>query len=188
MKYDIILSGVGGQGVLSLAAVIATAAADAGYAVRQSEVHGMAQRGGAVMAHMRISDGEIYSDLIAQGCADMVLSMEPMESLRYTGWLSKDGVLVTARSPFVNIPNYPDEQQIYSAIEALPKSCIVDDKELAKEAGSAKAGNMVMIGAAEAYLPLSMDDLKGAAEKLFAKKGEKVVEVNFKALELGSKS
>lgn len=187
MKYDIILSGVGGQGVLSLAAVIATAAANAGFKVRQSEVHGMAQRGGAVMAHMRISDGEIFSDLIGQGCADMVLSMEPLESLRYLSWLSPDGIVVTSTGPFKNIPNYPEDSEVMTALDKVPAKRLVDDKSLAKEAGSPKAGNMVIVGAASANLPVSMDDLKAAVKSLFSRKGDAIVDINYKALELGSK-
>ncbi len=188
MKYDIILSGVGGQGVLSLAAVIATAASKAGFKVRQSEVHGMAQRGGAVMAHMRISDGEIYSDLIGLGTADMILSMEPLESLRYLGWLSPDGVVVTSTNPVINIPNYPEADALKVELDKLKNKRLVDDKSLASEAGSSRAGNMVIVGAAASSLPLSMDDLKGAVDVLFSRKGEKIVEVNYKALELGSKT
>ena len=187
MKYDIILSGVGGQGVLSLASVVATAAAEAGFKVRQSEVHGMAQRGGAVMAHMRISDKEIYSDLIGKGCADMILSMEPMESLRYLPWLAPDGILVTSAGAVVNIPNYPDLEEIHKTVKALPSSRLVNDGELAKEAGSVRAGNMVIVGAASSELPFSMDYLKKAVLKLFSRKGDKIVEINYKALELGSR-
>ncbi|MDC7234760.1 MAG: indolepyruvate oxidoreductase subunit beta [Spirochaetales bacterium] len=187
MKYDIILSGVGGQGVLSLAAVIATAAAGAGYKVRQSEVHGMAQRGGAVMAHMRISDGEIYSDLIGKGCADMVLSMEPLESLRYLTWLSPEGVVVTSTNPVVNIPNYPEDADLTAALDKVSKKTLVDDKTLAKEAGSLKTGNMVIVGAASSHLPVGMEDLKTAVDTLFSRKGDAIVQSNYKALELGSR-
>jgi len=186
MKYDIILSGVGGQGVLSLAAVIATAASKAGFRVRQSEVHGMAQRGGAVMAHLRIADGEIYSDLIGQGTADMILSMEPLESLRYLPWLAPGGVVVTSTGPVKNIPNYPDEAELIESLKALPSVRLVDDKSLAKEAGSTKAGNMIIVGAASRDLPLGMEHLKSAVDQLFARKGDQVVQVNYKALELGS--
>ena len=187
MKYDIILSGVGGQGVLSLAAVVATAAAEAGFKVRQSEVHGMAQRGGAVMAHMRISDQEIFSDLIAQGTADMILSMEPLESLRYLPWLSREGTLITSAASFVNIPNYPELEEVYKAVKALPSSYLVNDGELAKEAGSVKSGNMVIVGAASRYLPFDMDDLKKAVAKLFSRKGDEIVQINYRALDLGSR-
>jgi indolepyruvate ferredoxin oxidoreductase beta subunit len=136
---------------------------------------------------MRISDKEIYSDLIGRGTADMILSMEPMESLRYLPWLAPDGILVTSAAPVVNIPNYPDLEEIHKAIKALPSARLVNDGELAKEAGSSRAGNMVIVGAASSELPFSMDDLKKSVTKLFSRKGEKIVETNFKALELGSK-
>jgi len=187
MKYDIILSGVGGQGVLSLAAVIASAASKAGFKVRQSEVHGMAQRGGAVMAHLRIADKEIYSDLIGQGTADMILSMEPLESLRYLPWLAPGGVVVTSTSYVKNIPNYPEESEILDSLKRIPTVRLVDDKTLAREAGSSKAGNMVIVGAASADLPLGMDELKSAVDELFSRKGDQVVQVNYRALELGSR-
>ncbi len=186
MKYDIILSGVGGQGVLSLAAVIAAAAVKAGFQVRQSEVHGMAQRGGAVMAHMRIADEQIHSDLIGRGQADMILSMEPLESLRYLSWLSPEGILVSSVSAFKNIPNYPDAAALEKAFEDLPvKRRLVDEKTLAREAGSAKSGNMVIVGAASKSLPVKMEHLKAAVDELFSAKGNAVVEVNYKALDLG---
>jgi len=187
MKYDIILSGVGGQGVLSLAAVIATAASKAGFKVRQSEVHGMAQRGGAVMAHLRIADSEIYSDLIGQGTADMILSMEPLESLRYLPWLAPAGAIVTSTAYVKNIPNYPEESEILNALKGITSARLVDDKTLAREAGSSKAGNMVIVGAASSFLPFGMDDLKSAVDALFSRKGDQVVQINYKALELGSR-
>ncbi|MBO4731994.1 MAG: indolepyruvate oxidoreductase subunit beta, partial [Spirochaetaceae bacterium] len=148
MKYDIILAGVGGQGVLSIAAIIASAAMKSGLSVRQSEVHGMSQRGGGVSAHLRLSDATIASDLIPKGGADMILSMEPMESLRYLPWLGAKGVLLTAAEPFVNINNYPEIETIYKTIDSLPDSRILKTAELAKEAGNIKCENMVLIGAA----------------------------------------
>lgn len=186
MKYDILLAGVGGQGVLSIAAIIAAAAMKDGLQVRQSEVHGMSQRGGEVQAHLRISDTTIASDLIPTGQADMILSMEPMESLRYLQWLSKDGVLITAAEPFVNIPNYPEIEKIYGAIKALPKARIVDALDLAKEAGNPKCENMVLIGAALEYIPVKKETIVSSVEARFAKKDPALVQANIKALELGA--
>lgn len=139
MKRDIILAGVGGQGILSVAAIIAKAAVDQGLKVRQSEVHGMSQRGGAVLAHLRLSDSTIYSDLVPKGEADLIISMEPLESLRYTAWLNPEGTLVSAAEPFINIPDYPELENIYSMIRSLPRSVIVETQNLAKEAGLARA-------------------------------------------------
>ena len=170
MKCDVILAGVGGQGVLSVAAVIAQAAVEEGLAVRQSEVHGMAQRGGAVLAHLRLADNRISSDLVPRGGADIILSMEPLESLRYAAWLSPNGTLVSAAEPLINIPDYPDIGEIIKAIKTFPLHRLVEAAALAKEAGFAKSVNMVMVGAASAFLPISAETLEATIEKMFAGK------------------
>lgn len=188
MTYDIILSGVGGQGVLSVATIIARAAMIDGFQVRQSEVHGMSQRGGGVQAHMRIADRTISSDLIPSGGADMILSMEPVESLRYLSFLKPDGILVSAAESFVNISNYPDLETIHAAIRALPRSRLVAAESIAREAGNLKAENMALIGAASPYLPISEGALKQSIQETFGKKDPRLVEINLKALELGEKA
>ena len=185
MKYDIILCGVGGQGVLSVAAAIATAAAAGGLKVRQSEVHGMAQRGGAVMSHLRISDETIPGDLVPKGGADLIVSMEPLELLRYTAYLKPHGACVAASKPFENIPNYPDVEDIHSRVESLSGARLIDAAALAKEAGNPRAVNMVMVGAASNSLPLTQDSLEEAISSLFARKGEAVVASNLKAFRSG---
>jgi indolepyruvate ferredoxin oxidoreductase, beta subunit len=187
-KYDIILAGVGGQGVLSLGAIIATSAMQAGYFVKQSEVHGMSQRGGAVLANLRLSDGEIAADLIPQGTAAMVLSMEPLESLRYVSYLAPDGQMVTSKNPVENINDYPELDSVIAQIEKLPKHRIVDSQALAREAGSLLATNMAMVGAASNELPIDVEILEKAIEDLFKRKGDRVVEVNRKAFRLGRDS
>lgn len=187
-KYDIILAGVGGQGVLSVAAVISIAAMKDGYTLRQSEVHGMAQRGGAVLAHMRISRSEIASDLIPKGKADVVLSMEPMESLRYVDYLKPDGSLISAAAPYENIPDYPDLDGIHSQIRGLKKARIIDAKALAKEAGTMKAVNMVMVGALSTEMDINNESIVDAIKELFAAKGDKIIEANLKAVELGQQA
>jgi indolepyruvate ferredoxin oxidoreductase beta subunit len=185
MTYDIILAGVGGQGVLSTATIIARACMIDGLTVRQSEVHGMSQRGGGVQAHMRIASGPISSDLIPSGGADMILAMEPIESLRYLSYLKADGIVVTAAEPFVNIADYPDVAGILSAIRALPRSRIVEAARLAKEAGNSKAENMVLIGAAATELPVSEASLAQAVRDIFERKDPRLVEINMKAFKLG---
>ena len=184
-KYDIILAGVGGQGVLSVAAVISIAAMKDGYTLRQSEVHGMAQRGGAVLAHMRISRSEIASDLIPKGKADVVLSMEPMESLRYVDFLKPEGSLISAAAPYENIPNYPNLDDIHNQIKSLKQSKIIDAKSLAKKAGTMKAVNMVMVGALSTKMDIKKESIVEAIKDQFAAKGEKIIEANLKAVELG---
>ena len=185
MKYDVILAGVGGQGVLSVAACIAAGAMKAGLAVRQSEVHGMAQRGGAVQAHLRLSDRPIASDLVPRGAADMILGMDPLESLRFLAYLAPGGVLVTATEPFANIPDYPEVGGLLAAVRRLPRHRLVDAAALAREAGSARAANMVLVGAASAYLPLERAHLEQAIAEMFAGKGEAVVAANLKAFAAG---
>jgi indolepyruvate ferredoxin oxidoreductase beta subunit len=185
MKQDIILAGVGGQGILSIAYVIDNAALKEGLSFKQAEVHGMAQRGGAVQSHMRLSDGSIYSDLIPKGAADMILSVEPLESIRYFDFLAPDGIVVTSSSPFVNIPDYPDLDEILAKVKTVPRNIIVDSAQLAQEAGFARAQNMVMLGAASRSLILKKENLKEYIRELFKRHGEKVVDINLKAFDLG---
>jgi indolepyruvate ferredoxin oxidoreductase, beta subunit len=185
MKFDIIVAGVGGQGVLSLSAIIAWSAMKEGLRVKQSEVHGMAQRGGAVLANLRLSDREIASDLIPEGGASMILSMEPLESLRYLPFLSPEGAVITSSDPVVNIPNYPAIDALAEAIRSLPNSVLVESDRLAREAGSARASNMVMVGAASHRLPIKPETIEHFVRTTFAAKGEKVVETNLRALLAG---
>ncbi|MCL2759160.1 MAG: indolepyruvate oxidoreductase subunit beta [Treponema sp.] len=185
MKYDVILAGVGGQGVLSVASIIAHAALSEGLEVRQSEVHGMAQRGGQVISHMRISDKKIAGDLVPKGGADMIIAMEPLEGLRYISYLKSGGILVTSSQPFINMPNYPEINGLLSSIKKLPKSRIIQTTELAKEAGLAKAVNTVMVGAASCFLPLKSQYLEKTIADAFSKKDASVVQANTKAFKLG---
>jgi len=185
MKYDVILAGVGGQGVLSVASIIAQAAVSEGLEVRQSEVHGMAQRGGAVLASLRIAKNKISGDLVPKGGADLIISMEPLESLRYLSYLKPDGTLITAAEPFINIENYPDINGIHSTVKKLPKWRIIQTAALAKEAGLARTVNTVMVGAASCFLPLKAASLEKTITDVFSKKDEKTAQANTKAFKLG---
>jgi Pyruvate:ferredoxin oxidoreductase and related 2-oxoacid:ferredoxin oxidoreductases, gamma subunit len=185
MTYDIVLAGVGGQGVLSIAAIIAREAQAEGLAVRQSEVHGMSQRGGAVSAQLRISGSKVLSDLVPSGGADMILSMELLESLRYASYLKPDGVLVTAADSLVNIPNYPEASLLVASVKSFPCSALVEAADLARAAGSARAVNMVMVGAASRFIPLRPEGLKERIAELFSAKGQSVVDANLAAFAAG---
>lgn len=185
MKNDIILSGVGGQGILSIAAVIGFAAVDNNLYLKQSEVHGMSQRGGDVQSHFRLSDKPIWSDLIPHGKADLIISVEPMESLRYLPWLSRNGWLVTNSNPFVNIPEYPKTEMIIAEIRKIKNNIIIDADNIAREAGSVRSGNIVVLGAASPFISISYESLENAIRILFARKGDDVVNINLKALKAG---
>jgi len=187
MKCDIILAGVGGQGILSIAATIGLAAVEQNLFLKQSEVHGMSQRGGDVQSHFRLSDREIYSDLIPEGQADLIISVEPMESLRYLPWLAKDGWIVTNSVPYINIPDYPDTSLVIAEIQKIKNNVILDADTIAKESGSAKSSNMVILGAASSFITIPFESLENAVRKLFSRKGEEIVEMNLKALREGRK-
>jgi indolepyruvate ferredoxin oxidoreductase beta subunit len=185
MKTDIILAGVGGQGILSIAAIIGEAALKEGLFMKQAEVHGMSQRGGDVQSHLRLSDRPVASDLIPQGQADLIISLEPMESLRYLPSLKKDGWVVTHALPFVNIPNYPDPEKVYGELHKLPRKIILDAEHIAKAAGSARAANIVMLGAATPFLGVGYAKIEEGIRRIFQRKGDDVVNLNLKALRAG---
>ncbi|RPI28167.1 MAG: indolepyruvate oxidoreductase subunit beta [Acidobacteria bacterium] len=186
MKQDILLCGVGGQGILSMAYVIDSSAMEAGYFLKQPEVHGMSQRGGAVQAHVRVSDKPIASDLIPLGIADMILSLEPLESLRYLPYLSAaGGRLITDITPFINIPDYPDPSSVYGQLFQLPSVLLVNGSHLARKAGSPKAQNMVLLGASSALLPYPAPMLEKHLAVLFARKSERLVHINVNAFRAG---
>lgn len=186
MKRDIILAGVGGQGILSIATVIGDAALNEGLYLKQAEVHGMSQRGGDVQSNLRLSSDPIYSDLIPKGGADLIISLEPMEALRYLPYLKEDGWIVTSNKPFVNIPNYPAIEEVIKHIEAIEHHVLVDVEELAKEAGApAQAANMVLLGAAIPMLGIDHDKIIEGVRRIFARKGEAIVNSNIAAIEAG---
>ena len=182
---DIILSGVGGQGILSIAAAIGEAALKEGLYMKQAEVHGMSQRGGDVQSNLRLSDQPIASDLIPLGHADLIISLEPMESLRYLPYLNKEGWLVTNSQPFINIPNYPDMEKVNAELVKLPHKVVLDVEAIAKEAGSVRAANIVMLGAATPFLGLEYEKIEEGVRSIFARKGEEIVAMNLKALKAG---
>lgn len=185
MKTDIILAGVGGQGILTIAATLGAAALNENYFLKQAETHGMSQRGGEVVSHLRISDKPVFSDLIPMGTADLILSVEPLESLRYLSYLKKDGCLVTNITEFRNIPNYPELGKMFSGIEKKVKTVQIDADEIARKCGNPKASNMVMLGAASPFISIPENVIIEAIATVFRPKGEKVVELNQLAFKEG---
>jgi indolepyruvate ferredoxin oxidoreductase beta subunit len=185
MKRDIILAGVGGQGIISIAAIIGTAALEQDLFLKQSEVHGMSQRGGDVQSNLRISDKEIASDLIPYGQADLIISVEPLEALRYLPFLSSDGWVITSTKPYINIPEYPEMEKVMGEIRKLPHYIALDADEIAKEAGTVKAANIVILGAASPFLEMKYEKLEDAIRFIFRNKGEDVIHKNLQALKSG---
>ncbi len=185
MKTDIVLAGVGGQGILSIAATIGMAALENDLYLKQAEVHGMSQRGGAVQSHMRISDKEIKSDLIGLGTADIILSVEPMEALRYVSYLKQGGWMVTNTTPFNNIPDYPDHKEIMAQLNEQPNVITIDADSIAAELKSKRSSNIVMLGAATPFFQVPFSSFEEGIRKIFARKGEDVVNVNLEALRAG---
>ena len=185
MKIDIILCGVGGMGALSSAAIISNAALDMGWYMKQAETHGMSQRGGDVQSHLRISDQPICSDLIPEGQCDIILSVEPMEALRYLPFLHKNGWVITNQNPFINIPNYPNQEEVMAEINKIPNHIVFDADAIAKEIKNPKGTNMVVLGAASKYLKIDIEKLENAIRSIFGKKGDAVVNANIDALRAG---
>lgn len=185
MKCDIILAGVGGQGILSIAATIGYAAVESGLFLKQSEVHGMSQRGGDVQSHLRLSDRDVASDLIPKGKADLIISVEPMEGLRYIPYLKKGGWLVTNTKPFKNIAKYPNEPLLMAEIASLENKLALNADQIASEVGSAKAANMVILGAATPFIEIDFEMFEYAIKVIFGTKGEEVISMNQKALRAG---
>ncbi len=185
MEQNLILAGVGGQGILSIARAISIAALRRNMHLRQAEVHGMSQRGGAVQSHLRIADHELFSDLIPVGHADIIFSVEPLEALRYVQYLGDNGVLIVSTNAFVNIENYPAIEQVLDRIAAFPRHVLLDADRLAKAAGSVLSANIVTLGAGSLFLELDAGELEDAVAEMFAAKGEKIVQVNRRAFQLG---
>lgn len=185
MKCDIVLAGVGGQGILSIATVLGLAAVENNLYLKQAETHGMSQRGGAVQSYLRLSDRPIFSDLIPEGEAQLILSVEPLESLRYLNYLSAEGYVITSTTPFVNIPDYPDTDEVLKTIHDLPRVVAIDAESIAKNEGNTKSSNMVMLGAASPFIELPLSSLEQAIREIFSKKGEEIVAVNLRAFHAG---
>ncbi len=185
MKTDIVLAGVGGQGILSIATILGAAALKENLYLKQAEVHGMSQRGGDVSSNLRLSSDPIASDLIPLGGADLIVSLEPMESLRYLPYLSKTGWIVTNTAPFVNIPNYPEQEALENELMNQPNVVAFDMDELAKEVASQRASNMVLLGAAAPFIDLEPEKIEEGIRIVFGNKGEAIVESNIKAFRAG---
>lgn len=185
MNCNIVLAGVGGQGILSIATILGAAALKEGLYLKQAEVHGMSQRGGDVQSNLRLSSKPIASDLIPLGKADLIVSLEPMEALRYLPYLAPQGWVVTNTAPFVNIDNYPEAEKIATALAGIPQVVAFDMDAVAKEVASPRSSNMVLLGAASPFIAIDSDKIEDGIRQIFAAKGEKIVESNIAAYRAG---
>ncbi len=185
MKSDIVLAGVGGQGILTIATILGAAALADNLHLKQAEVHGMSQRGGDVQSNLRLSSDPIHSDLIPLGGADLIVSLEPMEALRYLPFLNRNGWVVTNTQPFVNIDNYPEMETVMTELNNLPHVVAFDMDEAAKEVASARSSNLVLLGAASPFIDIAPEKIEDAIRKVFGKKGDKIVEANIAAFRAG---
>jgi indolepyruvate ferredoxin oxidoreductase, beta subunit len=185
MKTDLVLAGVGGQGILTIAKVVCEAALTRGLHFKQAEVHGMSQRGGSVQTHLRLDADQVLSDLVAVGQADLLVAVEPLEALRYAHFLHPDGALISSVNPFINITNYPEIDEILRRVASYDRHVLIDAVRMAKAAGTKKAANVVMLGATSVYLDLGADEVEAAIESTFARGGERMARINKKAFALG---
>ena len=190
MKKSILLAGVGGQGVITAANIIANAALIEGYNVITSELHGMAQRGGDVKCAVRI--GNVYSPIIPPQTADAIISLEPMEALRNLNVVSKNGIVITDINPIyppltsIGIGKYPSLDNIFERIEKHCRLIKINADELAKKAGSILTKNIVMIGSFHALgiFPLKKESIIQSISQNIKKD---YVDINIKAFEIGEK-
>lgn len=185
MKSDIILAGVGGQGILTIATILGAAALEENLYLKQAEVHGMSQRGGDVQSNLRLSSSPIHSDLIPLAKADLIVSLEPMEALRYLPYLAPEGWVVTGTTPMVNIDNYPDMNEVENELRALPRVVAFDMEEIAKELKSPRSSNMVLLGAASPFIDIAPEKIEDAIRNFFIRKGEAVAQANIAAFRAG---
>lgn len=183
---NILFSGVGGQGILLASEVTAYSMLEAGYDVKKSEVHGMAQRGGSVTAQLRYGK-RVYSPLIEPGCADILVAFEMMEAARYVEYLHSDSkVIVNTQKilpPAVATGQMEYPEDVLSHLEKLGITVVqIDAFDIAKEVGEVKTANVVMVGAMSAFLPVDQDNY---IEVINKRVPERFREVNLQAFEAG---
>jgi indolepyruvate ferredoxin oxidoreductase, beta subunit len=187
-KFDLLITGVGGQGAILASDIIGKAAVASGLPIRAAETHGMAQRGGSVVNHIRI--GEEFGSMIPKKGADLMLALEPMEAVRYVEFLKDGGVVIVNTQTVLpvtvtsGLAKYPDVQEILDVLSEkyIVKAFNADD--LAYEAGSRLAMNVAMVGAVSGYLPIPKETLLESVKALVP---QKTIEVNIRAFEMGRK-
>ena len=183
--HGIVLSGVGGQGVLSLAQIVLEALRRSGFHALQSEIHGMSQRGGSVHAQVCFSEVPLTSPIIDEGCAELLIALEPLEALRYVAMLRMDGHLVVSEEPQVNMEGYPPLDDVYAALKAVRGAHLLDTEDLARRLNHRQAGGMALLGMASRHLPVPEATWHAVITERFEAKGARIIEKNLEAFEAG---
>ncbi|AAM31790.1 Indolepyruvate oxidoreductase, subunit [Methanosarcina mazei Go1] len=185
-KLDLLITGVGGQGAILASDIIGKAAVISGIPIRAAETHGMAQRGGSVVNHIRL--GSDLGSMIPKKGADIMLALEPMEAVRYLDFLKDGGVIIVNTQSIIpvtvtsGLSKYPEVQEILDALSEKYVVKAFNADELAHEAGSRLAMNVAMVGAVSGYLPISKEVLLESVKVLVPKK---TIEINIRAFEMG---
>ena len=185
MKTDVVLAGLGGQGVLSAGAILAAAALEQDLLVKTVETRGMSQRGGPVHIHVRLSDAVIHSSMIPAGRADILLAMEPIEAVRNLHYLHSEGRVYANEAPSADLRDAPRLEQALAEIRGKAHSFLLNATALAREAGSPRSANLVILGAASARFPVDLCRLEGAIRFRFQGKGEATVAASLRAFRSG---
>ena len=183
--HGIVLAGVGGQGVLSLAQIVLEALRRSGLQALQSEIHGMSQRGGSVHAQVCFAEVPLTSPIIDEGCADLLISLEPLEALRYVAMLRMDGHLVVSEEPQMSMDGYPPLDDVYAALKKVRGCHLLDTEELARRLNHRQAGGMALLGMASKYLPVTDEVWRKVIFERFEAKGARVTDKNLEAFEAG---
>jgi len=184
---SVIIAGVGGQGAITVAQLVLGAAWKSGYYVLQSEVHGMSQRGGEVNAQIIFDKVPVTSPVVTQGEADLLIGIEPLETLRYLSQMSKDANIIASSEPVINMDNYPKIEIILEKIKSVEGAVLIDTLKAAKELNNKHAGNICILGAASKFLPIDNEVWEAVIRERFESKGEEVVMSNIKAFQYGKK-
>ena len=183
--HGIVLSGVGGQGVLSLAQILLEALRRSGLHALQSEIHGMSQRGGSVHAQVCFSEAALTSPILDEGGADLLIALEPLEALRYVSMLRLDGHLVVSEEPQMDMAGYPPLDDVYAALKAVRGVHLIDTEDLARSLNHRQAGGMALLGMASRFLPVDDAVWRDVISQRFESKGARVMEKNLEAFEAG---
>lgn len=181
----VIVAGVGGQGAITVSQLILGAAWKSGYYTLQSEVHGMSQRGGSVNAQILFDKKEVTSPVIMEGRGDLLIGLEPLETLRYLNLLDEGAFVISSVSPIKNMMTYPEIGKIIAELKKIPGVLLIDTEKLSVELDNKNAGNMILLGVASKHLPFEDNTWYEVINERFEGKSEVLIKKNIEAFEYG---